>query len=113
MSDALAAVTSAPVGMTLEEVLARAAAEHVMDAADRNTPFPGELTVSFLGKLKAPAAALMVSATAVVIGVLLAVALGKEKRGGDKMAGFLDGLGAMSGVEGAFVAFCWYLLAVL
>jgi hypothetical protein len=43
----------------------------------------------------------MVSATAVVIGVLLSVVLGMEKRDVDKMAGFPDGLGAMSGVEGA------------
>ena len=28
--------------------------------------------------------------------------VGKGKRGGEKMAGFPDGLGAMSGVEGAF-----------
>ena len=68
-----------------------------------NPPFPGELPVGFPGESKAPTAALMVSATVVVIGVLLAlaVALGMEKRGGDKMAGFPDGLGAMSGVEGA------------
>ncbi len=37
--------------------------------------------------------------------MLLAVALGKEKRGGDKTAGFPDGLGPMSGVEGAFCCF--------
>jgi hypothetical protein len=71
------------------------------DPADRKPPFPGELTVGFPGKSKPPTAALMVSVTAMVIGVLLAVALGMEKRGGDKMAGFPDGLGAMSGVEGA------------
>ena len=105
MSDTSAAVTSAAVGMTLEAVLARAATERVMDAEDRKPPFPGELTVGFPGESKAPTAALMVSATAVVIGVLLAVALGKEKRGGDKMAGFPDGLGAMSCVEGAFRCF--------
>ncbi len=59
--------------------------------------------MGFPGKSKAPTAALMVSATAVVIGVLLAVASGMGKRGGDKKAGFPDGLlGAISGVEGAF-----------
>jgi hypothetical protein len=31
--------------------------------------------------------------------------VGNEKRGGDKMAGFPDGLGAMSGVEGAVHCF--------
>ena len=55
----------------------------------------------------------MVSATAVVIGVLLAVASGMEKRGGDKMAQFPDGLGAMSRVEGAVCCFLLVLLAVL
>ena len=68
-------------------------------------PFPGELTEGFPGKSKAPTAVLMVSATVVVIGVLLAVASGMEKRGGDKMAGFPDELGAMSGVEGAVCCF--------
>ena len=76
-----------------------------MLGTDCEPPFPRELTVGFLGKSKAPTAALMVSATAVVIGVLLAVAFGMEKRGGDKMAGFPDGLGAISGVEGAVHCF--------
>ncbi len=39
--------------------------------------------------------------TAVVIGVLLAVASGMRKRGGDKEARFPDGLGAILGVKGA------------
>ena len=43
----------------------------------------------------------MVSATVVVIGVLLAVALGAEKRGWRQDGRFLDGLGDISGVEGA------------
>ena len=101
MSDTSAAVTSAAVGMTLEAVLAW---ERVV-GTDREPPFPRELTVGFPGESKAPTAALMVSATAVVIGVLLAVALGIGKRGGDKMARFPDGLGAMSGVEGAVCCF--------
>jgi hypothetical protein len=105
MSDTSAAVISADVGMTLKAVLVQATAERVMNAADHEPPFPGELTAGFPGKSKAPTGALMVSAKGVVIGVLLAVALGKEKRGGDKMAGFPDGLGAMSGVEGAFRCF--------
>jgi hypothetical protein len=46
MSYTSATVTSAAVGMTLEAVLAWAAAERVlMDAADRKPPFPGALTV--------------------------------------------------------------------
>ena len=88
--------------MRMGAVLAR---ERVMDPADCKPPFPGELTVGFPGESKAPTVALMVSATAVVIDVLLAVALGVEKRGGDKVAGFPDGLGAMSGVEGAVRCF--------
>ena len=73
---------------------------------DCEPPFPRELTEGFPGESKAPTAVLMVSATAVVIGVLLVVALGMEKRGGDKKAGFPDGLlGAISGVEGAVHCF--------
>ena len=71
---------------------------------DRESPFLGELTVGFPGKSKAPTA-LMVPATAVAIDVLLAVALGMEKRGGDKKARFPEGLGAISGVEGAVCCF--------
>ena len=52
----------------------------------------------------------MVSATAAVFSVLLAVVMGKEKKSGDKMAGFHDGLGAMSGVEAAF--HCFWLIFV-
>jgi hypothetical protein len=110
MSNTSAAVTSAAVGMTLEAALAW---EHVMDPADRKPPFPGELTVGFPGKSKAPAAALMVPATAVAIGVLLAVASGMRKRGGDKKARFPDGLGAIFGVEGAKGAVCCFLLVLV
>jgi len=77
-------------------VPARAAAEHVLG-------FPGES--------KAPTAALMVPATAVAIGVLLAVDSGMEKRGGDKEARLPDGLGAI-GVEGA-VFVCLILLVLV
>jgi hypothetical protein len=59
------------VGMTMPVVPAWAAAERLLDAADRKPPFPGELTVGFPGELKAPTAALMVPATAVAIGVLI------------------------------------------
>ncbi len=97
------------VGMTMGAVPARAAAELVLDAADRKPPSPGELTVGFPGESKAPTAALMVPATAVAIGVLLAVALGMGKRGGDKKARFRDGLGTIFGVEGA-VSVCIFLL---
>ena len=95
------------VGMTMGAVPARAAAERVLDAADRIPPFPGELTMGFPGESKAPTAALMVHATAVAIGVLLTVGSGMEKRGGDKEARFPDGLGAI-GVEGA-VFVCLFL----
>ena len=88
-----------------------AAAERVMDAADHKPPFPGELTVGFSGELKAPTAVLMVPATAVAIGVLLAVALGMEKMGGDKKVRFPDGLGAILGVEGAVCSFLLVLVA--
>jgi hypothetical protein len=92
MNNTSAANTSAAtVGMTMGSVLAR---EHVLGTDGRPPSSEG-----FPGKSKAPTVALMMSATAVVIGVLLAVASGREKRGGDKMAGFPDGLGAMSGVE--------------
>ena len=75
MSDTSAAVTSAAVGMTLEAALAW----ECVVGTDCNPPFPRELMVGFPGKSKAPTAALMVSTTAVVIGVLLAVALGMKK----------------------------------
>ena len=101
MSDTSAVVNRAAVGMTLQAVLAW---EPVV-GIDRKPPFPRELTVGLPGKLKAPTAARMVPATAVVIGVLLAVAPGMNKRGGDKMAGFPNGLGAISGVEGAVCCF--------
>ena len=69
MSDTSGSNTSADaVGMTMGAVSARAAAERVLDTADRKPPFPGELTVGFPGELK-------------------------EKRGGDKEARFPDGLG--------------------
>ena len=48
-----------------------AAAECVLDAADRKPPFPGELTEGFPGESKALTAVLMVPATAVAIGVLM------------------------------------------
>ena len=63
MSNTSAAVTSAAVGMALEAALAW---ERVV-GTDREPSFPGELTVGFPGKSKAPTAALMVSATAVVM----------------------------------------------
>ncbi len=83
----------------------------VLDAADRKPPFPGELTVGFPGESKAPTAELMVTATAVAIGVLLAVDSGMEKRGGDKEARFPVGLGAI-GVERA-VFVCLFLLVLV
>ena len=82
------------VGMTISAVPARLAAERVLDAADRKTPFPGELTVGF-----ARAAAERVLEAAdreppfpgeLVVGFLGKL---KEKRGGDKEARFPDGLG--------------------
>jgi hypothetical protein len=57
---------------------ARAAA-----AADCKPPFPGELLVGFPGEPKAPTAVLK-APTAALTGVLLAVASGMEKRGGNK-----------------------------
>ena len=99
------------VGMTMDAVPAWAAAELVLNAADRKPPFPGELTVGFPGESKAPTAVLMAPATAVAIGVLLAVASGMEKRGGDKKARFPDGPGAIFGVEGAVCCFLLVLVA--
>ena len=99
------------VGMTMGAVPAWVAAELVLDAADRKPPFPRELMVGFPGESKPPAAALMVPATAVAIGVLLAVASGMGKRGGDKKARFPDGLGAIFGVEGAVCCFLLVLVA--
>jgi hypothetical protein len=93
--------------MTLEAVLAW---ERVV-GTDRQPPFPGELTVGFPDKAKAPTAVLMVPATAVAIGVLLAVASGMGKRGGDKKAIFPDGLEAILGVDGAFCSFLLVLVA--
>jgi hypothetical protein len=99
------------VGMTTMGAVPAWVAERVLDAADPKPPFPGELTVGFPGELKAPTVALMVHATAVAIGVLLAVDSGMEKRGGDKMlARFPDGLRAI-GVEGA-VFVCLFLLVL-
>ena len=97
------------VCMTMDAVPAQMAAELVLDAAVRKPPFPKELMLGFLGESKAPTAALMVPATVVAIGVLLAVASGMGKRGGDKKARFPDGLGAIFGVEGA-VSVCIFLL---
>ncbi len=57
------------VGMTMGAVPARAAAERLLDAADRKPPFPRVLTVGFPGDSKAPTAVLMVPATVVAIGV--------------------------------------------
>ena len=99
------------VGMTMGAVPAWAAAELALNAADRKPPFPGELTVGFPGESKAPTAVLMAPATAVAIGVLLAVASGMEKRGGDKKARFPDGPGAIFGVEGAVCCFLLVLVA--
>jgi hypothetical protein len=95
--------TEVAIGVLMDAVPARAAAEHVLDAADREPPFPGELTVGFPVKSKAP--------TAVLMGVLLAAASGMEKRGGDNEARFPDGLGAI-GVEGA-VSVCLFLLVLV
>ena len=81
MSNTSAANTSATAVGMMGSVLAR---ECVMDPADRKPPFLGELTVGFPGESKAPTAALVVPATVVAVGVLLAVASGMGKRGGDK-----------------------------
>ena len=105
MSDTSATVTSAAVGMKLEAVLARVAAEHVV-GTDCKPPFPGESTVGFPGKLVTPTVVLMVSATAVVIGALLAVALGKEKGVGKRWLDSLMGWGQCLVLKELFVAFC-------
>jgi hypothetical protein len=94
--------TEVAIGVSMDAVPVWVVAERVLDAADRKPPFPGELMVGFPVKSKAPTAALT--------GVLLAVALGMEKRGGDKEARFPDGLGAI-GVEGA-VSVCLFLSAL-
>ena len=75
--------------MTMGAVPAWAAAELVLDAADRKPPFPGELTVGFPGKSKAPTAALMVPATAVAIGVLLSVASLRNGKKGWRQEGYI------------------------
>ena len=104
------------VGMNMVAVPARSAVGELTvgfapaaAAADCKPPSPGELTVGFPGESKAPTAVPMVPATAMAIGVLLAVASGMGKRGGDKKARFPDGLGAIFGVEGA-VSVCIFLL---
>ena len=104
MSDTSAAVTSAAVSMML-----KTAWEHVL-GTDEQPPFPGELTVGFPCKSKAPTAVLMVPATAVAIGVLLAVALGMEKMGGDKKARFPIGWEQYLVWKELSVACCWFLL---
>jgi hypothetical protein len=102
------------VGMTMGAVPARsarlaqsAAAECVLEAADRNTPFPGELAVGFM---RAGAERVLEAADhgppfpgELAVGFRkppfpgeLAVGFPgelKEKRGGDKEARFPDGLG--------------------
>jgi hypothetical protein len=103
----MAPATEVAVGVSMGAVPARAAAERALDAADRKPPFPSELTVGFLGELKA--------STAALTGVLLAVASGMEKRGGDKEAArfpYGNGLGAI-GVEGAVSIVCLFLLALV
>ncbi len=98
--------TEVAVGVSMDAVPVPVAAKRVLDAADRKPPFPGELTVGFPVKSKAQTAA-------VLTGVLLAVASGMEKRGGDKEAArFPDGLGAI-GVEGAVSVVCLFLSALV
>ena len=110
MSDTPAANTSAAaVGMTMGSVLVR---ERVL-GTDGQPPFPGGLTEGFPGKLKAPTAALMVSATAVVIGVLPAVVSGMEKGVETRWPDSLIGWEQYLVWKELFVAFCWFLLAVL
>ena len=93
------------VGVSMGAARAWAAAERALDAADRKPPFPGDLTVGFLGESKEP--------TAAPTGVLPAVASGMEKRGGDKEAArFPNGLGAI-GVEGAVSVVCLFLSALV
>ena len=96
--------------MTMGAVLAQAAAERVIDAADRKPPFPGELTVGFLGESKAPTVVLMVPATAVAIGVLLAVASGMEKGVETRRLDSLMGWEQYLELKEPSVAFCWFLL---
>ena len=104
MSDGAATVTSAAVGMMLEAVPALGAVEHVVHTDVCKLPFPRELKMGFPGKLVAPNAALIVSATAAVIGVSLAVVTDKEKRGGDKMPGFLMDWGQCFALKQLLVA---------
>ncbi len=81
---------------------------------DRQPPFPGELRVGFLGESNAPTAALMVSATAVVIGVLLAVASGMKKGAETRRPDSLMGCWEQYLVwKELFVDLCWFLLAML
>jgi len=92
-------------------VVARAAAERVLDAADPKPPFPGELMVGFPGKLKAPTAALMVPATAVAIGVLLAVDSGMKKGMETRRLDSLMGWEQLELKEpSSSVSFCRFLL---
>jgi hypothetical protein len=101
----MAPATEVAVGVSMGAARAWAAAERVLDAADRKPPFPGDLKVGFLGESKEPTAALT--------GVLPSVASGMEKRGGDKEAARLpDGLGAI-GVEGAVLVVCRFLSALV
>jgi hypothetical protein len=101
----MAPATEVAVGVSMGAAPAWAAAERALDAADRKPPFPGDLTVGFLGESKEP--------TAAPTGVLPSVASGIEKRGGDKEADrFPDGLGAI-GVEGAVSIVCFFLSALV
>ncbi len=101
----MAPATEVAVGVSMGAARAWAAAERALDAADRKPPFPGDLKVGFLGESKEPTAALT--------GVLLSVASGMEKRGGDKEAArFPNGLGAI-GVEGAVSVVCHFLSALV
>ena len=76
------------------ERLARLAAECVLDAADRKTPFPGELTVGF-AQAAAERVLEAVDREPPFPGELVVGFPGKlkEKRGGDKEDRFPDGLG--------------------
>jgi hypothetical protein len=98
------------VGTTIGVVPAQAAAERVIDAADRKPPFPRELMVGFPGESKAPTAALIVPATAVAIGVLLAVASGMEKGVETRRLDSLMGWEQYLESKEPSVAFCWFLL---
>ncbi len=98
--------TEVAVVVSMDAVPVPVAAKRVLDAADRKPPFPGELTVGFPVKSKAPTAAAL-------MGVLPEVASGMEKRGGEKEpARFPDGLGAI-GVEGAVSVVCIFLSALV